>query len=119
MRQGAELHSAPVEDLNGFVVENGRGEEVQGHVRTSPRAVDRKETQACRGDGIEGAVGVSQKLVAAFGGGIEADRMIGSAVRGIGKRCVQAVDRGRRRVDEVLHRMLPAAFEEIGESDEV
>lgn len=113
------MHFAPVEDLYGLVAENGRGEEVQGHVWTSPRAVDSEEPQACRGDGIEGAVGVGQKLVAAFGGGIEADRVIGSAVRRIGKRCVQAIDRGRRRVDEMLHRMLPAAFEDVGESDEV
>ena len=87
-------HAALVEDLDGFAPHNGRGKEMQGHVRAAPGAVDREKAQARAGQAVEVAVGMGHEFVALLGGRVQAHRMVHVMVHGIGAGGVEAVDRG-------------------------
>ena len=36
-------HAARIENFDGFAAQNGRGKQVQGHIRSAPGAVNRKK----------------------------------------------------------------------------
>ena len=62
---------------------------------------------------------MGHELVALLGGSVEGDRVIHLVLGGIGHLLVAAVDGGRRRVHQMLHRMMAAGFQNVVETDEV
>ena len=59
------------------------------------------------------------QLVGLFAGGVQADRVVDRVVGGERNLGVGAVDAGRAGVDEVLDAVVAAAFEQVGEADDV
>jgi len=113
------LAVAVVEDLDGLAFAQLVGEAEVCHVRASGGAIDGEEAQAGRGDVVELAVGMCQKLVALLRGGVEADRVIHLVVGGVGHLLVAAIDAAAAGIDEVLHAVVAAGLQDVVETDEV
>ena len=112
-------HVAVVEHFDLLAAADGVGEEHGGHVGAAPRTVYCEETEARAGEVIQFAVAAGHELVRLFRGGIEADRGVHPILfreRGLG---VAAVDAGGGGVDEVSHVVVAAAFEQVGEAEQV
>lgn len=110
---------AHVEDLDGVAAAQLLGEAEVGHVGPSHGAVDREEAQAGRGDGVELGVGGGHEFVGLLGGGVERHRRVDAVLLGERHLLVAAVDRAGAGVDQVLHRVVAAALEDIKEADEI
>ena len=95
------------------------GEELQGHVRAAPGAVDREEAQARAGQAVQMAVGMGHELVALLGGRVQAHGVVHVVVLREGLAGVEPVDRRGGREDEVLHAVVAAAFQQVGEAHQV
>jgi hypothetical protein len=113
------LHAAVVEDVDRPTFEDRPGEQEGRHVGSAPRAIDREEAQAGGRQAIEVAVGVRHQLVGLLGRGVEADRVIDVVTLGEGHARVAAVDAGTRGVDQMLNRVMAAAFEDVHEADQI
>jgi hypothetical protein len=85
---------AIVEDLDGFSLQELIGEAKVGHIGTTGRTIDRKETQACGGDIVEFRVAMRKELVALLGGSIEGYRIIHTVVHREGDLFVATIDGG-------------------------
>ncbi len=96
-----------------------RGEQPRRHVGPAPRAVDGEVAQAGGGQAVEVRVGVRHQLVGLLAGGVQAHRVVDRVVGGERNLGVGAVDAGRAGVDEVLDAVVAAAFEQVGEADDV
>ena len=87
------LAVAIVENLDGLAFHQLVGEAEVSHVGTAGRAINCKETQACRWDVVELAIGMGHQLVALLGGGVEAYGVVHLVVCRIGHLLVAAIDR--------------------------
>ena len=112
-------HVAVVEDLDFLsCCQLVGGGEVE-HIWAACGAVDREEAQACSGDVVELAVGVSQELIALLGGGVKGHGMIHFVLRGEGHLLVAPVDRGAGGVDQMLHGIVAAGLQDVVEAHNV
>jgi hypothetical protein len=62
---------------------------------------------------------VRHQLVGLLGRGVQADRVVDVVALGEGHAGVAAVDAGTRGVDQMLNRVLAAAFEDVHEADQI
>jgi hypothetical protein len=113
------LHVAVVEDVDRPPFEDRLGEQEQRHVRPAPRAIHREEAQPGGRQAEQMAVGVRHQLVGLLGGRVQADRVVDAVMLGERHLGVAAVDAGARGIDQVLHAVVAAAFEDVGEADQV
>ena len=74
------FHLPVVEDIDWLAAQNGFGENPYGHVRSSPGAVDREESQPRRRNSIQMAIGMRHQFIGFFCRGIQAYRMIHSII---------------------------------------
>ena len=81
-----------VENLDGFAVHQFVGETEICHVRTTSRAINREEPQACRGDIVEFGVGVCHQLIRLLGRCIQRHRVVHLVIGGVGHLIVSAID---------------------------
>ena len=110
---------AVVVDLDGLAAEELVGDAEVRHVGPAGRAVNGEEAEARGGDVVELRVAVGHQLVALLGGGVERDGIVDAVFDAEGNLLVAAVNRARRSIHEVPHRMVPAGFEYIIEADDV
>ena len=108
-----------VENLDGLALHQLVGEAEVGHVGTAGRTVDGEEAQAGAGDVVQLRIGVGHQFVTLLRGGVEAHGVVHLVVRRIGHLLVASVDRGTAGVDQVLHFVVAAGFEQVVEPDEV
>ena len=87
------LAVAIVENFDGLAFNKFVGETEVCHIGTAGGAIDGKEAEAGRGDVVEFAIGMSHKLVALLGGGIEAHGVVHLVVCRIRHLLVAAIDR--------------------------
>ena len=90
---------AMVKDLDRLARQYGFGEFEQRHVRSTPRAIDGKEAQACSGQFVKVAVGVGHKFVGFFAGCIQAERVVYIVVHRERHGSVRAINAGTAGVD--------------------
>src|SRR5688500_17391720 len=64
-------HIAAVENFNRFIIDNRVGEQEQGHIRSSPRSIDSKETQACCRYSEKVTIAVGHHLIRLLSSGIK------------------------------------------------
>src|SRR5690606_36141907 len=95
------------------------GELDRRHVRSPPGPVDGEEAQAGAGNAEQVTVGVGHQLVGLLGGGVEGQRVVDVVVHRIGHLLVGAVHRAGRGVQQVLHGMGAAAFQDVQEAVQV
>lgn len=62
---------------------------------------------------------MSKKLIALLGCSIEGNRIIHLILRAEGHLLVPTVDGGRRCINQVLDRMMPARFKQVVKTDDV
>ena len=110
---------AVVEDLDGLAFTEFVGEAEVGHVWTTCRTIDCEESETGRGDVVELAVGVCHQFVALFCGGIEADGIVHFVVCGVGDFLVRAIHAAAAGIDEMLHSIVSAGFQNVVKADEV
>ena len=110
---------AVVEHRDLFAGEDGLGEFEQRHVRPAPGAIDGKEAQTGRRQVVEMAVGMGHQLIGFLAGGVETQRMVNVVMHREGHRGVGAIHAGTAGIDEVLDAVVAAAFEDMGETDDV
>ena len=70
------LGGAVTEHPHLLSAKDGRGEEVQCHVRTALWAVDSEEAQAGCGDIVKVMIGIAQQFSSAFGGSVRGNRPV-------------------------------------------
>ena len=110
---------AVVEDVDRLAGQDVLREQEQRHVGTTPRPVHREEAQSRHRQFVEIGVRVRHQLVRLLGRGVERQRMIDILMHGERHLRIRAVHRAGRRVDEMLGAVVPAAFEDVGEADDV
>ena len=110
---------AVVVDLDGLALEQLVRETEIGHVRTPGGAVDGEEAEARGRDVVQLGIAVGEEFVALLGGRVQAHRIIHSVVRAERDFLVTTVDTAGAGVDQVLHRMMPACFQDVVEPDHV
>jgi hypothetical protein len=108
-----------VEHVDGTAFEDGLGEQEQGHVGTTPRAIHGEEAQAGGGQAVQVAVGVGHQLVGLLGGGVDAHRVVHAVVLGERHLGVAAVHAGAARIHQVLDLAVATAFQDVHEADQV
>ena len=113
------LHLAVVEHFDGAVIQDGVGKKHGCHVRSAPRAVNGEKAQARGTDAVEMTVGMGHELVAFFRSRVEANGVVDAVAHLEGHRLVEAVDTGAAGVGEVFHFVVPARFENVGETGQV
>jgi len=113
------LHVPIVEDIDRASFDGRLREEEERHVGPSPGAVDREEAQPGGRDAEQVAVGVRHQFVGLLAGGVEADGVVDRVVHRERDLGVGTVHAGRAGVDEVLDLVVTAAFEQVGEADQV
>lgn len=113
------LHVAVVVQRNRGSVQDRAGEFEQGHVRASPRTVDREKTQAGRRNSEERGVGTGHQFTALFRRGVKTYRVRLRVVLAEGDVRRTAVDARTRGEDEMLHRVVTASFQDVEESVDV
>ena len=109
-------HVAVIVDLDRLAADDLIGEFEVRHVRPPPGSVDSKEAQARGGDAVEMAVGVGHELIGFLRRRVEADGMIHIVRRREGRFLLIAVHGGAGRIEEMLHRVMTARFEDIEKS---
>ena len=87
------LAVAIVEYLDGLAFNKFVGKAEVCHIGTTCGAIDGEEAEAGRGDVVEFAIGMSHKLVALLGGGVEAHGVVYLVVCRIRHLLVAAIDR--------------------------
>ena len=110
---------AVVEDLNGLTGEDAASEEEEGHVRSAPWPIRRKEPKTGGGKAKEMAVTVRHQFIGALGGSVKLERVIDSGMLGKWQRGIRPVDAASARIGEVGGLGVAARFEDICESDDV
>ena len=108
-----------VEDGDGFVFEDGFGEEEEGHIGAAPGAVNREKAKAGAGETVEVGVTVGHHFVGFFRGGVEGEGMLGALMFGEGHVGVGTIDGAGGGEDEVFDAVVTAAFEDVQEPDDV
>ena len=112
-------HFSVVEQLDRLAGADRGGEDPHRHIRAAPRAVDGEKAQAGRRQIEQVRIGMRHQLVRLLRGAVQAERMIdvvGGAERHPG---VGAIDRRRRRIDEMAAAVVAAAFQDVEEADEI
>lgn len=89
------------------------------HIRSAGRAVDCEEAKACRRDVVEFAVGMSQQLIALLGCCIQAYRVVYLVVCAERHLLVAAINRGRRCINQMFHRIVAAGLQDVVEADDI
>ena len=80
---GEVAHHAPmVEDLDGGAFQDPLGEQKQGHVRTSPRPIDREEPQTRTRQAKQVGIAVRHELVGTLAGRVQGHRVSDAIVFG-------------------------------------
>ena len=108
-----------IENIDRLTCQNCPGKEEQGHVWSSPRPIDCKETQAGTGQTIEVGIGMRHQLVGFLTRGIEGNRVVDVVMHGKRHPGVCTIDRRRRSVDEVADLLLPATFQDVHKTDDI
>src|SRR6478609_2920601 len=67
------LHLAKIEDLDRLVLDDGLGEEKQGHIGTTPGTVHGKKAKATAGHTIEMRIAMSHEFIGFFRRRVERD----------------------------------------------
>ena len=93
---------AIVEYLDGFALQQLVGKAKVGHIRTTGRAIDGKEAQACGGDIVELRIAVGEELVTLLGGGIQRHGVVYTVIRAKWHLLVATINRTTRGVHKVL-----------------
>mmetsp|Transcript_59449 Transcript_59449/g.140639 ORF Transcript_59449/g.140639 Transcript_59449/m.140639 type:complete len:306 (+) Transcript_59449:1652-2569(+) len=112
-------HLAVVEHVDRPPLDDGLGEQEQRHVRPAPGPVHREEAQPRRRQAEQVRVGMRHQLIGLLGGGVQADRVVDAVVFAEGHQRVAAVHAGAGRIGQVLHAAVAAAFQDVGEADDV
>lgn len=107
------FHLSVVEDINGPAFENRFREQKESHIRASPGAIDRKETQTGRGNSIEMAVGVCHQFVRLFRCSVEAYGVVNIVADREGHLRVRTIHRTAGCVDKVSNLLVTAALQDI------
>ncbi len=108
-----------VEHVDRLAGEDVARELEQRHVGAPPRPVHREEAQSRHRQTEEVRVGVRHELVGLLGGGVDAQGMVDVLMHAEGHRGVGAVDRARRREDEMLDAVVAAALQHVQGADDV
>lgn len=108
-----------VVNLDGFALGNGLGKLLQCHVGPIPGAVHREEAQACCGQPIQVAIGMSHQLVGLLGRGVQAEWVVYVVVHRERHRRISTVNTGAAGVHQVFDTVVAAAFQDVAKTDEV
>src|SRR6201996_8425944 len=112
-------HFAVIEKLDRPAFDDRLGEHENRHVRASPRPVNGKKPQTGDRQAIKMAIGVGHQFVGLFCRGIKTDGMIGLVVDRKRQLGVGAVNRRRRRIDQMAASVVPASFQNVDKTLEV
>ena len=110
---------ALVVDLDGLTFQQFVREAEIGHVRAPCWTVDGEEAEARGRDVIKLGIAVGEELVALLGSRIQAHRIIHPVVRAERDFLVATVHAAGAGIDQMLHRMVPAGFQDVVEPDHV
>lgn len=113
------LHLPVVEDRDRFTGEDRLGEEIQHHVGTAPRAVDGEEAQTGGRQAVQMAVTMRYQFIGLLGRRVQARWMVDIVMDAERQRAVEAVDRTGAGIGQVSDVVLPAAFQDVGEGDQI
>ena len=114
------LAVAIVEDFDGFALHQLVGESEVSHVRTTCRAIHRKESQASGRNVVELGVCVCHQLIRFLGCCIKGYRVINLVVGAVRNLLVGTVDRRRRSIHQMIQTLATTAgFKDIKEADQV
>lgn len=89
------------------------------HIRSAGRSVDREKPQPRGRDVVELRIAVCQQLVALFCCSVKGYRIVHLVVGAERNLFIAAVHRGGRGVDQMLHGVVTAGFEDVVEADQV
>jgi hypothetical protein len=113
------IHFAMIKDLNGLVVQNRPDKQKQSHIGSSPGAIDREKPQPRAVHVVQVAVSVRHQLVGFFRGGIKRYRMVHVVMHRKRHQRVCPIYGTGRGEHEMLHLIVPAAFQKIYKSDNI
>ena len=113
------LHISAVENTDGFSGKNRPRKKHRRHVGTSPRPVDREETQSRERNSVDPGINLRDQFVAALGRGIERNGGIHDVFLGKRNLGIASVDRTRRSVEHMPHGVAAAALQQTDESEDV
>ena len=105
------FHLAVVVDLHRPPFEDRFSEFKQGHIGTSPRPIDGKESQTGAWQVVQVCITVGEHLVGLFGRCVQAHRMIGVMLGRKRLLSIQSINARAAGKDQVLDLLMPAAFE--------
>src|SRR4051794_25550727 len=104
-----------IEELDGFSRQNVLGKHEQGHVRPTPRSIDRKEPEpACR-KLEQVTVAVGHQFIGPLGCRVELQRMVDAAMLTEWHVGVRAIDAARARVGQMIDLCISTGLENVGE----
>src|ERR1700738_2367139 len=106
-------HFAMVKEPDRSALQDRLGKQKNRHIGPSPRPVDGKKPQARYRKTVEMAIGMRHQFVGLFGRSVEADRMFRLVVDRKRQLGIGAVDRRRRRIDQMAASMVPAALQPV------
>ena len=109
-------HLAVVEDVNGPLFQNGLGKQEQRHVGTTPRAIDREETQTSGREAKQVAVGVGHQFIGLLRGGVQANGVVYVVVFAKRQGGVATVHARAAGIGQMLHTVVSAPLQNIGEA---
>ena len=102
-----------VEYRDRLPLENGTGKLEKCHVRPPPRAIDSEEAQPGYRKVIKAAIAVGHQLIALFGRGIEADRVIDRIIHAERNAGIQTVNAGAGGENQVSGPGMAAPLQNI------
>ena len=112
-------HVPVVINLNRLPLPHQVGKLKVGHIRPSPGSVHGKKAQTRSRDAVQMAVSVGHQLIGLFGGRVQTDGVIHVVRSGKGRLGLIAVHRRTGSKEQMLHRIVAAAFQNVKEADDV
>ncbi|MNJ59862.1 hypothetical protein D3C77_555650 [compost metagenome] len=110
---------AMVEQLQRRSRDNGLGEADGRHIRPAPGTVHGEEAQPRAGNAEQMAVGMGHQFVGFLGRGIQRQRVVDVVAHRVRGVLVGAVHRTGGGIQQMLHRVGPATFENIQEGVDI
>src|SRR6185436_15721270 len=112
------LHIALVVDVYRFALHDRLRETIRGHVRSSPRPIDSKETQSGGRQSKQMAISVGHQFVRLLRRRVQAYGMIGIVVLAEWKFAISAVYAGSAGKNQVFAALMTACLQDIQEPDD-